>query len=1564
MRLISLITTILLSLVSLGAQDLATFDPTTGVVEFDAALESHMTRSGNAAAREAYANFTGVFFGGGFSEAQQKQIAATSVQLAGNRISATGGFIDYLGALAALVGDPEQENNLFSTFHDALGQLLAKPELRVNEVNNSLNTANVLANERKFVADKEGSGWVVTGGKMSFVYADDGFKARLDTVRQLRAISAKDTLTIQETNLLVDLNTSQVEGRGGRTDWRRVGLAPEVFVILVQYAFDGKRMIYESDSAQFQYPEYFDDEILVGSFADKIQAGGVREEGEFPRFVSDDGFVEIKNIGKNVSLFGNFELRGSTVYAIGSEQRDARVRLRLQGSATDRTVEGEGRRFTVREGNTITGESIRTVIRVGKDSLSHPSVTMHVKTDERVVSLRRTDNSADQAPFYHSRNGMAIFSDYIDIYLEGDSAIIGKPTVSFQEQPDVVLESADYFSEREYENIQDIGSTNPLERIYVFREKMNGGLDDFHADDLAKSLRKDYTATKIQPLLFDLQERGFLLYHSETQRVSLKPKLVHYVESQREEIDYDKLRVVSRTRGTNAVMNLVTGDIRVNAVLPLEFNRKKQLAILPEGDQLVVKGNRDMDFSGQIFAGGLVLAGKDFHFKYAPYHIKLDSVRYVDLFTPKDDKFNEAGKTERLSAGSRIEHLTGYLLLDAPKNKSGTEDIPYFPSLQSKDVSYIYYDQADSLANYGRDDFYFELQPFSLNGTDSLLGRDIALAGKLNSGGIFPDFEESLKIQEDGSLGFVTTTPEGGQGTYDGRGNYEGEIVLTNRGLEGSGKLTYLESTIESTDLKFGLDNTRGSSNSFGLEESTADGRIVPQVRGNAVAIELIPYGDSLVITPTEGETFAMFKAGEHQFDGGLVLTPDALKANGTLDWSAASMTSRDMSFTLFGARADTSDVSIKSLGDGNQLALTTTNVQSDVNFDNQVATFRNNTTDLATYLPYNQYRTSINQFDWDMAGGNITFQAQTGKDRFTSTHPDQDSLTFTGDSASYDINTSVLTVRKIPYIVVADARIYPGDGIVQVEGGAAIKELTNARIVADTINEYHIMNRATVQIGGRKEYTASGFYEYNVGGHTQEVEFQNIVGTRVGKGRRDKKATATRAEGTVKEDADFYIDDKTKFFGSINLDAGSKTLFFDGYAKVDAERLPDAQWFTVRSEGDKKNLSLAIAEPKDRDGAPLFTGLYLSKPNRGVYPSIVQSLDFRKDHPILDANGTLSYDEENDAFLLGDSARIFNPEARTGNLMRLDNGSGKVTGSGKLGLGGRLKYVSVSAYGNVETEMPTGPRVALETEPEPEPAEEDAPVEETAPPSMFLLEEETTTGTNDPNDAADNKTSITIEAPVTAPRPDVLLEAMLVVDLILPDKLVNLMATDVLSGTYASPNINLAADRAFYETGIETLFPKSQQRAASIASVSVGVLEIPREINEHTFVFPKMKMKWSEDYQSFVSTEKQNGLGSIRGNTISKMVEAHVEVKMPSGGDDRLYIYVKSPSEQYYFFGFKDGILNVVSNNSQFMNELEGMKAREVVLEMEDGETYEILPVSPATAETFLRRVRDAFGD
>lgn len=1541
---------------------LASLPADAEVSEFDAQLESYMTETRNARARDAYANFTGVFLGGGLDEPQQRQVMRSAIGLAAIKSAPDNGMASFLDIHEFLQGKDKEKQQFFAEFHGMLDQALSDPEVSVARLNTAL--ANALAYLRTSRLDnKDGPyGWFVAGGKPHFSYP--GYpELRIDTVQQLLGTAQGDSLLIAETKLLFNLAEGRVNGKGGRTDWQRVGLPSDIFVRLVDYHFDTDRQLLTSDSAQFQYPGYFGDRILYGTFKDRLQSGGPRPAGDVPEFTSTNGFVALDNVGEGMQLLGNFSLRASRAYVAGEGSRKARVNFDIAEPGGERRVRAMGDQFVVDYGKRITGQGVDVSIYFGRDSLHHPSISIDVDVPARILELRRTKSSSDQAPFYHSGNKFNINADNITVYLQSDSAVVGRRTVSYQEKGDVTLESEEYFSVQDYNRIQALGGFNPLEVIFRYRYSPEGGSDKFPISAVADRFQAGAGGKDIQSIIFDLQDRGFLTYDTQSDSITLKNKLRHYVLANREAIDFDRLRLVSSTPVENAFIDLKAGTIRVEGVQPLQLNRGKQIAIKPFGEQVSIVGDRNMDFGGQIYAGAAVLTGSDFHFKYAPYYIQFDSVSYIDLFLPEGGEVKEGAR--KLSTASRIENVSGYLLLDAPKNKSGSEDIAYFPSLQTRGPSYIYYDQADTSSLYSRDSFFFELAPFSLNNLDSLTENTLGLEGELVSGGIFPRMKQRLSIQEDGSLGFVGETASEGQSAY-GRGTYTGQVSLNNGGLTGSGKLNYLEAEIESSDIRFGVDSTTTKTESFRLVESVTGDRRVPSVFGNRVSVTFRPYGDSLYVVPEEGATFKLFDDEDRQFDGSLVLTPAALRGAGSFDWSQATISSPDFSFGNQQIMSDTAVVNIKNSQEAGEFALTTTNANAAVDFATNKAVFRNNGQDLATELPYINFRTSSDRFDWDMAKGNIVFSTEPGKDRFTSINLDQDSLTFTAATAVYDNLTSELAAGGVPFVISADAKIYPGDSTLSVGSGGKIARLTNARIVADTINEYHVINRATVDISGRKEYTASGYYEYNVGPHEQEFELQNIVGTRIGKGLASEKATATRAEGKIAEDTTFYIDDRTRFFGTISLDAGSEVLDFDGYAKIEDEKLPAAEWLVVESEGDKTNLVLNTAGALGRDAKPLNTGFFLSKPERHVYPSLVQSLDRRLDHPILDAEGVFTYDEENNRYLFGDSTRVADPSATGGNLLIFEPETGRVSGDGILGIGGRLKYVKMASYGTISMDLP---QQNMPEEPEEEVVlQEDQPTgadstatdgpPETLTDNMFLLEEET----EDAPATDVTELSLTVDAPVADNYPPTDVAIMAAIDLILPGQLVQLMATDIISGGYSAPELGIKERLPFVRAGIQALFPAGPDRDRAISGLAADAVDLAPAINRHTFLFTDLNMRWNTDYQSFVSTEPLNGLASIGGQPVSKRIESYAEVKMTTGGDDRLYLFIKSPSETYYFFGFKDGILNVVSNNNSFMNALRELKPKDVVLEMEDGQTYEILEVTPGTAQTFLRRAQAAF--
>ncbi|MEL7021616.1 MAG: hypothetical protein AAGK47_08410, partial [Bacteroidota bacterium] len=286
---------------------------------------------------------------------------------------------------------------------------------------------------------------------------------------------------------------------------------------------------------------------------------------------------------------------------------------------------------------------------------------------------------------------------------------------------------------------------------------------------------------------------------------------------------------------------------------------------------------------------------------------------------------------------------------------------------------------------------------------------------------------------------------------------------------------------------------------------------------------------------------------------------------------------------------------------------------------------------------------------------------------------------------------------------------------------------------------------------------------------------------------------------------------------------------------------------------------------------------------------------------------GIFKYNQEKDEFIFGDSLRIVGA-SNVGNVLVYQNKDAKVRAEGTFDLGSGLNYVKIAAAGRAE--------------------------------SGFQGE------------TIDTLSGYAATDAVTA-------QFMAAIDIVIPERLLRIVADDVISSGFDATNINFLKDKGFYRDAATALFEGQKESMKAIAGLEQGTFLLPKKENPHTFLFSQLPMKWDADYQSFVSSERKLGLTSIAGELINKMLTAYVEFKMPTNEDDRIYIYIKSPSELYYYFGYRQGILSLVSNNTKFMDEVNGLKKKEKLMKMKDGETYEIQPINPNTAQMFVRRVQ-----
>ena len=1424
-------------------------------------------------------------------------------EMLGKKMSPNPYFKNYLSVVLAIKKNDTEGAKLNEWNALTVTMIKAIKNRKLKPYKDYLNFSNSFFGQNALRYSKQGIKWYYDA-KDYKLEIEDGVPFVEFEKMNLIGTRGKDSIAILETTGKYYPTQLKWKGTGGKVTWEKLD-QPDVNCILSDYEINAKKSLFKAKNARLIYPELFPGEEIEGDFEDKVVVRNKSTEGSYPRFLSYDNVLEVNNIGEGIEYKGGFRLEGNTVYGYGSKDVPSEIVVKSGGKVSFRAT---AQLFKIRKSERIAGEQVKVVLYFDQDSIYHPSVNLKYDITTKDLNLARGKRGSDRNPYFNSYHQVNINADKIDWNLASDSLLIGKKQFGLGNgKNEVTFESLKYYDEKYILRLQNISDVNPIVTLKVLSEELER--TDIEASEYARKLNPRFDTKNIESLLYELVSNGFVDYDSEEEMVYVKEKIFHYADAMAKKTDYDAIKLVSTAdKDANAVFSMKDKSLQANQVEHLEINKQQKVAIKPANKSITMLKNRDMDFSGRVYAGFSILEGKGFHFDYEKYLMTLDSVRYFDLYIPTEAK-DENGDPISISMASRIEHAKGVLLVDSPNNKSGADDIDIFPSFNTKDYSYVYYDNRNIHDGvYKRDSFYFKLDKFSFNSLDNFSKDDIKFKGNLVSAGVFPDFKETLLLQEeDQSLGFTTQTPSQGHPTYQAKGNYKGEIHMSNKGMLGKGTISYLTSSTDSEDIIFHPKQMTATARLFDLREDRQGAVEVPQAHGEDIRIDWKPYQDSMYIF-TKENAFELFKENDHNITGGLILTPNGLRGNGNMKWTKGSLRSTLIKFGAFSANADTSRLQINAVGNS-ALALDTDNVNSQLDFDKQMGHVEANEKGHFTALPFNQYKTSLTTFDWDMKADAVTFKTDPGQvGQFVATGDNRDSLHFEGENAFYDLKSNELKISGVKSINSCDAIIYTDNGEVEIFEAGKMSTLENCKIVCDTISKNHVINRATVDVHGKKDYKAKGFYEYNIKGRKQEIQFDNIIGARFGKGKRSEKKTRTTAKGEVLESDNFYIDLKTEFRGEITLKGDKKPLDFKGYARLDTEKLPQREWFSINSEGDKNDLIIGFDTPKNYDGYKLYTGLYLSKEAGSLYPRVFQPKYFRKDRPILEVTGLFKLDEQRDEFIFGDTLKI-QSDVKQGKKITFKNRTGEFFAEGKMNIGDQLKYITVAAAGQARTIYP--------------PAQDSV----IFGPKGYEVEADFLAG----------------------------------IKSFIPKNMLDFMIQDIKSSSFDTRGVDFT-DNDFYENALSELITDSKLLHNTITRMKTEYrLNLPKKSNPYTFLFGKLKMKWDPDYQSFVNTDDQVGMISINGEETNVTLKTYIEFKMPSNGDDRLYIYIKSPSDTYYFFGYKEGIMNIVSNNTKFNDLVINMKKKERVLKMPDGESVEFQYVEPSTAERFVRRAQTA---
>ncbi|NNC86059.1 MAG: hypothetical protein HKN75_08250 [Bacteroidia bacterium] len=1191
---------------SANAQQLKSF--TKDQTKFIDELESKLKPVNKKKTDALLMNFLPYWNGGKFTPAQQTEVYNVADAMLKKRLAPFPDFSNYIEALIGF----SKHNHTSETFIAWHKAIIADSKGSSRKFKEVLKKSNNLFNHQELYRSNSVV-WKSDSYKFKFVM-DDRAEVHFSDIK-LVCISKRDSSIIYNTSGVLLLSENIFIGNKGKILWTRAGESEsEVYAdIIAKYRLELKSSNYVVDSVAFHYKNYFA-KPLVGKVEDKILANVTEEKASYPRFSSYGSRLEIKELVKDAIYQGGFSVHGGKMLGTGGKDTYAYISFHREGKPFLKLA---SKNFAVRT-DRISSRRAAAIIYMDEDSLYHAGLEFSYNVENREVVLTRNTKSGNKSPFISSFHKYDIHAD--ELKWKIDDPIIDMKMSLGAGESKMVFESQNYYRKIEFARLQGIASQSPLYTVKKYAEKTSS--DVIYAPDFAKYLRM--SEPQARKMLITLSDKGFLEYNEDTDEATFREKLYFYLNASLGNVDYDVIKFESVISALpNASINLLNSDITVRGVDRIFLSDTQFVYVRPANQELVLHEDRNFSCGGHLRAGRIDFWGDDFVFNYDQFDLDLRDVDSLRMKIVADEP-DETGRYRLIPMKSVLQNVTGVLKIDSLINKSSLEPYPQFPTFKANTDSYVYYDHAHIFDGvYDRNDFYFHLLPFTIDSLDNFSPGGMRFDGTFVSSGIFPEMKEQLTIQDDYSFGFVKEIGSEGLALNNKLGKYAQSIQLSHEGLRGQGVINFLSSTTNASKILFFPDSTNAFGETFAMAQKTIGSASYPAVQAEDVFVNWRHKNDEMLVYKNEG-MFALYN-DQADLDGNLILSSKGLAGNGVVHMPDADLTSNKIDLMQTTFNADTSNFNLY-VPNSKDLAMKVMNVNAVVSMANRQANFKTNGGITLVTFPVNQYVAYSDEFKWWMDKKTVDFGSQSNITsskigaQFISAHPMQDSLTFDAPLATYNLNNFLIESKGVKSITIADASVIPDLGIVVIEKNAYLRQLQNARILANNTTKFHTITEADVLIKGRNEIQGTGFYSYK---DMLSVEHR-INLEQIGVDTTE----SLFAYGKIVEQDDFSISPNTKYKGNAVILADEANLRFDGFAKID-HRCEDLEknWFSFSSIINPKGVNIPVKDPRNENGEKLFTAIAISSDSSKIYPVFFARKQDIKDEELFSASGELKFD-------------------------------------------------------------------------------------------------------------------------------------------------------------------------------------------------------------------------------------------------------------------------------------------------------------------------------------------------
>lgn len=1430
------------------------------------------------------ANFETVWLSETFPESIRKTVYKTTNKMSANRMQLYPEIHDYLASVFGFVKNDKPEDK-FEKWHATLDKMMDSRDKR--KFKEFLSICGDYFS-KNMIYNSPTVQWEARGGDFDFIFEKKPYMKFTNIT--LVGFSRGDSTVIKNTSGIYDMLTNKWEGEGGIIDWHRAGIDPnDTYAELTKYKMSIRSPYYTVDTV-ILHTTYFD-KPLSGKLTENITPKTTSGNIEYPQFISFDNKLKIKEIVPKADYIGGFMLKGGDFRGSSSGEQPAEI-VFYRGDLPFVKLKSEN--YTITETQILSDKAEVSIYIGEKDSIYHPGLQVVYQKASEEIQLLRGKAGISVTGFFNSYHQIDMYSSRL-IWKRGSNEI-KMSYIDNSMQRDARFESKNYYSQKIYDKLMGMGGTHPLVAIHNHMFKYD--IQEETEGKLASAM--GYTVQQVKPQLLQLAGLGFLTYDTEKGIIKPLPKLSNFIKNRTGKLDYDgivfysdlnqknapktetgerdeqyykKLKEVNqdnldKATLSNAVIDLGNLDMVINGVDRVNLSEIKNVEVYPRDKKIVLKENRDFLFNGWVNVGKVEVLLNEGSFSYDKFKIYLMDTELARLRVRPI-----YGKSEKhVRMYSHLEGVDGYIEIDDTLNKSGLDKEKYnYPILHSTKDAYVFYDHESIYKGaYDSSRFYFELEPFVFDSMANYNEFEVALKGKLYSAGIFPVFEEELRIQEDYSFGFKRMAPKSGYNFYGTGANYTNEIRLSNEGLQGSGTINYITSTAISENFTFLPDSTVGVAHTYEnkLQASPVE---YPDVVGKDVYITYVPKGDIMKAKSLKSPLY--FFKEEASLNGELKVRPKGMTGRGYMYFQNAELGSKNFRYGTDVIDADTSNFNLLTL-DTDEMAFRTDNVNAHVSFGERKGQFKSNGEESYVEFTEVQYICYMDQFNWYMDNDDIELEkkAESGiaietdldltGSNFYSIHPDQDSLNFMAPKALFSLKEKTVTCKEVSFIDVADARIFPDSGLVVVRKKARMDPLENSEIVANYVTKYHKIINATTKITARRAYTAKGDYPFKDANDDEFIiKFKEIY---------LDTTFQTKGNGVVAKEDDFRFSPQFEFYGNVKMNSAEQLLIFDGATKINHEcEAFDKNWMSFTASIDPKDIYIPVSkEMKDLDNNSIAAGVVLNdnRDSLGTYPTFLSMKSNNDNADMIKADGFLHYNEGSKEFQIASREKL-DERNNPGNYISLHTESCTMQGEGDYSFGMDLGPLSLEPTGYINY------------------------------------------NTNS------NQTTLRWAGPARFFFDEGLLEKLAKKINEVPD--------------FKTVDVNMAPYKKSIVTQIDQ---KTADKIESDIAVKGGMKKVEKDMSV-PFYFADLKMKAvNSDGKFYFMSTGDLGISNMFGEPVLKMIPGNLIIEFDPITGSTMHLNIEIPGGSYYYFyykfdGKKKGEMQVFTNDKSFKEEIASMK-------------------------------------